>query len=318
MPVASRWPEPSEKRIAAVRSFNRSYTRAAGLITDNLLQTPHSLTEARVIFELGGTSELTLAGLSETLDLDGGYLSRVVKRLESAGLLDKRRSARDGRRQLLSLTSEGLTARATLDRRSADQVRELLAPIGDEQQGRLVEAMAAIEAILDPPEDSRPVVVRGPEPGDLGWITHRHGVLYAREYGWGPGFEALVAEVIAEFAKRHLAAPSDTAAWIAELDGKRAGCVVCMRDDERTARLRLLLVEPFARGNGIGGVLVGECIRFARAAGYAHLVLWTNEPLVHARPIYERAGFELVAEAAHARFGPEVVGQDWRLDLAQA
>ena len=159
------------------------------------------------------------------------------------------------------------------------------------------------------------IVLRAPGPGDLGWVVQRHGALYAGEYGWGAPFEALVADVIADFAREHPTAPEQSAAWIAELDGERAGSVLCMRGDERTARLRLLLVEPFARGRGIGELLVAECVRFARSAGYRRLVLWTNEPLIHARPIYERAGFELVAEVPHSHFGSEIVGQDWELRL---
>lgn len=302
-------------RVEAVRAFNRDYTRAAGLITDHLLDTSHSLTEARVIFELGGKRKLTLSDLRSELGLDAGYLSRVVSRLERQGLLERRRSPHDGRRRLLTLTAQGRRTRGTLDARSAEQVQRLLAPIPDEHQGRLVGAMRTVGEILAPSDRPRRIVLRAPGPGDLGWIVQRHGTLYSREHGWGPGFEALIAEVIADFAKNHPEAPGETAAWIAELDGERAGSVVCMRDDERTARLRLLLVEPFARGQGIGEVLVAECIRFARGAGYEQLVLWTNEPLVHARPIYERAGFELIVAARHSRFGPEVEGQDWRLLL---
>lgn len=304
-----------DRDVAVVRAFNRDYTRWAELITDNLLDTPHTLAEARVIFELGGGAELTAADLVASLHLDAGYLSRIVARLERDGLVQKRRSEVDGRRRLLSLTAAGRRARRTLDERSDEQVLRLLETIPGDRRS-IVEAMGAIAASLAPSERPSRVVLRAPSPGELGWIVHRHGELYWREYGWGASFEALAAKVIADLAEANeQTTPVRTAAWIAELDGQRAGSVVCMRDDDRTARLRLLLVEPAARGHGIGELLVDECIGFARAAGYEHLVLWTNEPLRHARPIYERAGFELVGEAAHTRFGPEIVGQDWRLRL---
>lgn len=302
-------------RVEAVRAFNRDYTRAAGLIAEGLHGTPHSLTEARILWEVGSGGELALAELRVDLGLDAGYLSRVVSRLARRGLLDKQRSPDDGRSQLLSLTAEGRDARAMLDEGAVVKAEELLARIPEDRQAVLVGAMREVRDILTPAEAKRAIVLRSPGPGDLGWIVQRHGELYASEYGWGPGFEALIAEVIADYSANHPKAPSETAAWIAVLDGERAGSVVCMRDDEHTARLRLLLVEPFARGNGIGGLLVDSCIRFSRGAGYRELVLWTNEPLRFARPIYERAGFELTAEKPHSRFGPEVVGQDWRLPL---
>lgn len=303
------------ERVEAVRAFNREYTRAARLITERMHGTPHSLTEARVIWEIGADGELPLAELPRLLDLDAGYLSRVVSRLARRELLEKRRSPDDGRSQILALTEAGREARALLDERAAAQARELLAPIPDDRQAALVEALGRVREIIGPGDRSRRVVLRSPGPGELGWIVHRHGELYWREYGWGPAFETLVAGVAAEFGAGVAAAPERFAGWIAELDGRPAGSVLCMRDDDQTARLRLLLVEPFARGHGIGRLLVDECIRFARRAGYRDLVLWTNEPLTHARPIYERAGFTLDREFTHARFGIEMVGQDMRLPL---
>lgn len=302
-----------DRQIAAVRSFNREYTRAAGLITDNLLETPHSLTEARVLYELG--DEMALGELRERMSLDAGYLSRVVSRLESQGLVRKRRSTKDGRVQLAGLTAEGLRKRAVLDQRSAEQVAELLEPIAEDRRDELVAAMSTISSILVPEGEAvgSAVVLRPPGHGDLGWIVQRHGALYAREYGWGLPFEALVAGVISDFASN--AADPRQGGWIAWLGGIRAGSILCVPDGEETAKLRLLLVEPSARGNGIGGLLVDECIRFAREAGYRELRLWTNAPLTHARPIYEAAGFELVATESHRVFGPEVDGQDWRLEL---
>lgn len=300
------------ERVEAVRAFNRDYTRAAGLLTERLLDTPHSLTEARVIFELDAEREVSMLDLRGLIGLDAGYLSRVVSRLERRGLLSKRRSERDGRVQLLSLTDAGAEHRRTLDLRSAAQVGALLEPISDDRQAALVSAMRTVTAVLDPPAEAR-IELRAPEPGDLGWIVERHGALYAAEYGWGPGFEALVAEVIADFAAR--AAEPGHAAWIATLDGERAGSILCVDGGEGRAKLRLLLVEPFARGHGIGARLVGECVRFARESGYGQLVLWTNDVLAHARPIYESAGFEMTGSEPHRMFGPEVVGQDWGLRL---
>ncbi|MDQ3102930.1 MAG: helix-turn-helix domain-containing GNAT family N-acetyltransferase [Actinomycetota bacterium] len=299
-------------RIEAVRTFNRNYTRAAGLLTERLHDTPHSLTEARILFELGAKRELSMIELRSRIGLDPGYLSRVVSRLERRGLVSKRRSADDGRVQLLSLTADGAADRRILDARSASQVDALLEPIASDRQEELVGAMRTVTGILSPSAEAE-VTLRPPGPGDLGWIVQRHGVLFPREYGWGPGFEALIARVIADFS----AAADDpgNAAWIAELDGERAGSILCVGGGGGAAKLRLLLVEPFARGHGLGAVLVDECISFARAAGYDELVLWTMEVLVHARPIYERAGFELVSTEKHRMFGPELVGQDWRLRL---
>jgi len=303
----------SAETIAAVRDFNRDYTRSAGLITENLLDTPHSLTEARVIYELAADDELGSGELRERVGLDAGYLSRVVTRLEADGLVRKRRSERDGRRQLLTLTPEGALRRRTLDRRSADRVRALLGTLPEDRVDALVSAMGRIQAILDPADVSDPVALGPPGPGDLGWVVERHGFLFNREYGWGAGFETLIAQLVAEFAVR---APQEREeAWIARLKGEPVGSIFCFREDEETARLRLLLVEPHARGRRLGSLLVEECIRFATAARYRHLVLWTMDVLTHARPIYEATGFELVDSEPHRMFGPEVVGQTWRLEL---
>ena len=305
----------AESRVAAVREFNRRYTRSAGLITDNLLGTPHTLTEARVLYELGPEAELSLGEVRERIGLDPGYLSRVVTRLEAGGMVSKRRSSRDGRRQILALTPEGARHRAMLDGRSAEQARGLLERVGEEGAGELVAAMRTISGILHAgPGEPEPIVLRAPEPGDLGWIVQRHGALYAREYGWGRAFEALVAAVVADFARAE-DPPDRAAAWIAELGGERAGSVLCVPAGDRVAKLRLLLVEPAARGRGIGSALVGACVRFARAAGYEELTLWTNDVLTHARPIYEAAGFALTDSEPHRMFGPPAVGQKWRLRL---
>jgi DNA-binding MarR family transcriptional regulator/GNAT superfamily N-acetyltransferase len=305
---------PRPSHAEAIRAFNRDYTRAAGLISEGLHETPYSLTEARVLWEVGAGEPVSIAELRGTLRLDQGYLSRVVTRLERRGLLAKQPSPEDARVRLLTLTEEGVQARGLLDRRAAEQAEKLVAGIDPGRRDDLVGAMAEVTGILSG-DAARQVVLRHPRPGDLGWVVERHGALYAAEYGWGAPFEALCARVIADFAAEHPGDPAGTAAWIAELDGRRAGSVLCMRDDDETARLRLLLVEPFARGHRIGTLLVDECIRFARTAGYRRLVLWTNEPLRYARPIYERAGFRLVATRRHTDFGPEVEGQDWELEL---
>lgn len=300
------------QHVEAVRAFNRDYTRVAGLLTENLLDTPHSLSEARVIFELDAVAELPMGDLRAGIGLDAGYLSRLVSRLERNGLLRKRRSERDGRVQLLSLTAAGADRRATLDARSAEQVATLLEPITDERRDELVGAMRVVARALgtEPPAK---VAVRPLQGGDLGWILQRHGVLFPREYGWGPGFEALIAQVVAEFVTAR--DESGNGGWIAELGGERVGSILCVRVDGSTAKLRLLLVEPSARGRGVGTLLVEECIAFARAAGYEELVLWTMDVLTHARQIYERAGFELIDSEPHTMFGPRLIGQTWRLEL---
>lgn len=306
----------TRRRVEAVRSFNRLYTSSAGLITDNLLDTPHTLTEARVLFELDDDGELPAGELSARVGLDPGYLSRVASRLEGEGLLRRRRCPDDARRQLLSLTDAGARRRSILDRRSAESVRRLLDPLPEERAEELVGAMRTIGEILSPAPGHDGIVLRPPRPGDLGWVVQRHGELYAREYGWNRSFEALVAGVIASFGES--ADPARNAAWIAELNGRRVGSILCVAENERTAKLRLLLVEPQARGRGIGRLLVAACVDFARDAGFEELTLWTNDVLTHARPIYEAAGFELSDSEPHRMFGPEVVGQTWRLALVPA
>lgn len=300
-------------QVEAVRAFNRDYTRVAGLLGDGLLGTPHSLTEARVLFELDAEDELSMMDLRAAIELDAGYLSRVVSRLGRRGFVRKRRSPDDGRVQLLSLSPQGAEARRMLDRRASAQAAELLEPVPRVHRTDLVEGMRTVTTVLRPP-GSGEVALRAPEPGDLGWIVQRHGVLFPDEYGWGPGFEALIARVIAGYADA--AEEPGHAAWIATLGGQRAGSILCVgAGDGSTAKLRLLLVEPWARGHGIGARLVDECIAFARSSGYEDLVLWTMEVLVHARPIYERAGFEMIDSEPHRLFGPELVGQTWRLRL---
>ncbi len=301
-------------RVTSVRAFNRAYTATMGLLREGLLESPYSLTEARVLFELAGRDATDAGDLRERLGIDAGYLSRLLTRLETAGVVAREPAPHDARRRLVRLTDDGRAAAATLDERSAHDVQRLLVGLSDGDQHRLVGAMEAIRALLAPaPAADGTLVLRGPRPGDLGWIVQRHGAVYAEQFGWDVRFEALVARVVADFANGH--DPRAEAAWIAELDGAPAGCVLCVRCDDATAQLRLLLVEPPARGRGLGARLVDECLRFARAAGYARMVLWTNDVLTSARRIYEAAGFELVDAAPHREFGPEVVGQHWARDL---
>jgi len=300
-------------RVTAVREFNRFYTGLLGLLREGLLDTPYSLTEARIIFELARSDQADVVELRRVLDIDAGYLSRLLARFEADGLVARRRSASDERRQVISLTGQGRTAFALLDDFSASQIRALLSGCGEEEQRRITEAMAYVQRVLSGSRHSPAVGLRQPGPGDLGWVVHRHGLLYATEYGWDETFEALVARIVADYAAGHDRRRERV--WIAEADGQPAGCVFCVRKDDETAQLRLLLVEPAARGLGLGGQLVGECISFARTAGYSQLVLWTNDVLTAARRIYERAGFQLTGQEKHHSFGHDLVGQTWRLAL---
>jgi DNA-binding MarR family transcriptional regulator/GNAT superfamily N-acetyltransferase len=305
---------PSDDEIAAVREFNRFYTSVLGLLREGLLDTPYSLTEARIIFELARQDEVEVAAIRRWLDLDPGYLSRMLARFEADGLVRKARSPGDGRRQVIGLTPAGRAVFAKLDALSSDQVRALLSPIPAGRRSRLTAAMAGIREVLENAAPAATVVLRPPAPGDLGWVVQRNGALYAAEYGWDETYEALVARIVADYAARGDRAGE--AAWIAELRGEPVGCVFCMRKTGQTAQLRLLLVEPSARGMGIGERLVTECLAFARRAGYREIVLWTNDVLDAARRIYQRAGFELVRSGPHHSFGHDLVGQDWRLALA--
>jgi DNA-binding MarR family transcriptional regulator/GNAT superfamily N-acetyltransferase len=305
------------ERVAAVRSFSRFFTTVIGALDEGLLRSPYSLTEARVIFELAQAEVTEVVALRRTLGLDAGYLSRMLARFEADGLVTREKSGVDARRQTVRLTQGGRTVFRLLDDRSSEQVSLLLAPVPDADQQRVVAAMSTIESALASRSGGSHVTLRGLRPGDLGWVVHRHGVLYADEYGWDETFEGLVAQIVADYVDR--LDPHRENAWIAELDGEPVGCVFCVRgDDEGTAKLRLLLVEPSARGHGIGYRLVDECVRFARDAGYQAVTLWTNDVLVAARRIYQRAGFVLVHEERHHSFGQDLVGQYWRLGLSNS
>lgn len=304
----------SAPHIAAVRAFSRFYTNVIGVLEEGLLDTPYSVTEARILYEIAQREQTEVAALRRELGVDAGYMSRITARFETDGLITRERSSVDARRQSLRLTERGRAVFATLDQRSAGQVAQMLDDVSEDDRQRLVAAMATIHQILGRDRvGPRMVVLRAPRAGDYGWVISRHGALYASEYGWDETFEALVAEIVAGYLQTH--APGREAAWIAEIDGERVGCVFCVAKDATTAQLRLLLVEPSARGLGVGTRLVDECLRFATHAGYGTLTLWTNDVLTSARRIYETAGFELTEEEAHHSFGQELVGQYWTCTL---
>lgn len=301
--------------VERIRAFNRRWTEVIGLLDAGLLETPYSLPEARVIFELGrrGDDEpWEQIELRHRLRMDPSYLTRIIAQLQRAGLVITHRSDVDRRHVRLALTPTGRTAFTDLDRRSAAQISTLLEPLTDHDRRRVGLAIDTIERILDG-DRQRLVTVRGLDSGDLGWVVQRHGEIYRAEYGWDLSFEALVAEIVATYMSHHR--PGREQAWIAEVDGSRAGCVFCCQRDDDTAQLRILLVEPSARGLGIGRRLVGECIDFARVARYRKIMLWTNHVLVSARRIYEAAGFELVEQEPHRSFGHDLIGQNWELVL---
>ena len=301
----------SAAQVERFRAFNRFHTSLVGALDEHLLDSPFTLTEARVLFELGRDAPLEIRELRARSGLDAGYLSRILASFEDRGLVTRERSGADARAVVVTLTPDGRTAYRALDRRSAVENAALLGRLAPADRERLVRAAEEIEALLS--DRAGTVSIRDAGTGDFGWLVERHGVLYADEHGWDVTFEGLVAEIAGSFARGH--DPARERAWIAELDGRRAGCILCVREDDETAKLRVLLVEPWARGHGIGARLVDECIAFARAAGYRRLVLWTNDVLTAARRIYERAGFRLVDEGAHRAFGHDLVEQTWSLEL---
>ncbi|HEX7063898.1 MAG TPA: bifunctional helix-turn-helix transcriptional regulator/GNAT family N-acetyltransferase, partial [Bacillales bacterium] len=282
------------------------------VLREGLLHTPYSLTESRIIFELANRETVTPSELMNELELDAGYLSRIVTRLESKGLLEKTRSEVDRRQRLLRLTSEGREAFEMLDKRSSHEIAAMLDRLPEKDQQSLLKAMKTIEDVFTD-KAAESYVIRPPEPGDMGWVTHRHGVLYANEYGWDERFEALVAQIVADFVNNYN--PKRERCWIAEMDGEIAGSVFVAQQSDKVAKLRLLFVEPKARGLGLGTRLVEECIRFSRRSGYEKLILWTNSVLVAARNTYEKLGFELVEEEEHHSFGHDLVGEIWELTL---
>ncbi|HTU57309.1 MAG TPA: bifunctional helix-turn-helix transcriptional regulator/GNAT family N-acetyltransferase [Polyangiales bacterium] len=303
--------------VDRVRQFNRFYTRHVGLLQKHFLGTPFTLTESRVLFELAHADGLTATQLGKALDLDNGYLSRLLQNFEQRGLLGRKPSNEDGRSSVLSITRKGREAFALLERRQRDEVAAMLSELSDDAQERLAGAMRTIEETLQGPRaDRAPYLLRTTlRPGDIGWVIARHGTLYAREYGWDESFEAFVAEICSRFVAKFN--PKRERCWIAERDGTNAGCVFLVEKSKTVAQLRMLLVDPSARGLGIGKRLVEECVAFARSCGcgYRKMTLWTNDILHTARHLYEDAGFTLTKEERHHSFGHDLVGQVWDLEL---
>lgn len=302
-------------RVAAVRRFSRFYTRQIGLLHEGFLTSGLSLTEGRVIYELGQRRAWHAAALAAELELDAGYLSRLLKGFEEKDWIERRPSETDGRQSVIYLTEAGHAVFAEIDGRSRAEVSAMLTRLPEADQGRLVQALATAERLLDGRRAEQPatIVLRPPRAGDMGWVVHRHGVLYAQEYGWDETFEALVAEIVAGFIRNFDA--KRERCWIAEQDGGVVGAVFLVRDSDEVAKLRLLYVEPAARGAGIGRRLVEECVRFARETGYRRVTLWTNDVLTAARRIYQAAGFRLVKAEPHHNFGHDLVGENWELAL---
>ncbi|RSN04675.1 MarR family transcriptional regulator [Streptomyces sp. WAC 01325] len=300
-----------------IRAFNRFYTNVIGALDySRHLYAPYTLTESRVLYELAHSPRTDAADLRTELSLDAGYLSRILNKFEQDGLIERTASRHDPRRRSVTLTARGRETGKLLEERASESVGSLLSTVPAAERPRLAEAMTTVRTILSEgrPPRREDVLLREPGPGDLGWIVQRNAALYAAEYGWNADYEGLVARIVADFAEDH--DPHLERVWIAELDGRPVGCVMCVRDEApATARLRLLLVEPDARGLGIGDRLVTAVVDFARGVGYRDLVLWTNDVLSSARRIYQRHGFVLAAEKPHRSFGKDLTGQDWRLDL---
>jgi DNA-binding MarR family transcriptional regulator/GNAT superfamily N-acetyltransferase len=299
-------------RVEAVRRFNRFYTRRIGALRGGLLGSAHPLPEARLLYELGRRGPCTATEIGKDLELDAGYLSRLVQSLKRRNLVQAKPCAEDARASLLSLSADGRKAFSLLDTRSREEVSAMLDALPASDQARLVGAMQTVESLLGH-EKSPEIVLRAHRPGDMGWVVHRHGALYAQEYGWDERFEGLVAGIVARFVARF--DPARERCWIAELDGEPVGSVLVVQAGKSTAKLRLLLIEPRARGRGLGKRLVHECIAFARAKGYRRLVLWTQSNLSAARALYQGCGFVLKKTEKHASFGVKLTGEYWELGL---
>ncbi|MCL8012877.1 helix-turn-helix domain-containing GNAT family N-acetyltransferase [Streptomyces sp. AS02] len=300
-----------------IRAFNRFYTNVIGALDySRHLYAPYTLTESRVLYELAHSPRTDAADLRAELSLDAGYLSRILNKFEQDGLIERTPSRHDPRRRRVTLTARGRETGKLLEERANESVGSLLSTVPADERPRLAEALTTVRTILSHgrPPRREDVLLREPGAGDLGWIVQRNAALYAAEYGFNADYEGLVARIVADFAEDH--DPHLERVWIAELDGRPVGCVMCVRDEApATARLRLLLVEPDARGLGIGDRLVAAVVDFARGVGYRELVLWTNDVLAAARRVYQRHGFVLVTEKPHRSFGQDLNGQDWRLDL---
>ena len=309
-------PDNFSRNVESIRHFNRFYTKKIGVITDQYLDSPFSLTEARVLYELAHQAKSTASILKNELGLDAGYLSRILKSFIKHGLVEKCISPNDGRQNLLSLTEQGQKEFANLNSRSQVGIESLLENILDTDQTRVIKAMQTIENLLGKtPEinDPSPYFLRRPGPGDMSWVVKRHGELYSEEYGWDEHFEALVAEIVAQFVQQF--DNKRERCWIAEKNGVNIGCVFLVKKTETVAKLRLLLVDPRARGLGVGSRLIDECIRYAKECGYEKMVLWTNSNLLAARHLYLKAGFKLVEQEPHHSYGHDLVGENWELDL---
>ncbi len=303
-----------DERVDAVRSFTRFYTRKTGVLHEMLLDSSFGLTEARVIYELANRQQISAKQLAVDLGLDPGYVSRVLKKFENRKLISRIISPQDRRQQLIVLTAKGHEEFNELNRRSAKLFGAMLKTLGADEQTRLLDAMNTIKCLLDETETApAPYLLRPHQPGDMGWIIQIHGRFYGEEYGWDKTFEALVAKIASDFLTNF--DPGSECCWIAEKDGCSVGSAMVVRADEQTAKLRLVIVDPRARGGGIGRRLVEECIRFARQAGYHRMTLWTQDNLRAAIAIYKKSGFQLVKEETHHSFGKDLVGQFWRLDL---
>jgi len=307
----------TEAQIRAIRRFSRFYSARIGMLEEGLLSSPFGLTEARVLYELAHREAPRAAVLARELGLDPGYLSRILKRFAARSLVRCGPSAADRRQSDLRLTEAGRAAFAPLDEGSRAQVALMLAPLGPGERERLIEALATVERLLRAASPAEPpALLRPPRPGDMGWVVERHGALYALEHGFDTRFEALVAEIVAAFLKG--CDPERERCWIAERDGNRLGSAFLVRHDVTTAKLRLLLVEPEARGQRLGDRLITECEGFARQAGHRRITLWTNDVLTAARRLYEKRGYRLVTREPHAMFGPAMIGETWELDLDRA
>jgi DNA-binding MarR family transcriptional regulator/GNAT superfamily N-acetyltransferase len=309
-------PVPSHNVIDSIRRFNRFYTRQIGVLNAGFLDSPYSLTEVRILYELSSGSSSTVTELSRNLGIDLGYVSRIVSAFTRKGLITRKKSSRDGRAMTVTLSTKGRSVFRDLDRRQQQQIELLLKPVSPADQQTLLGALDSVEHLLGGHDSPRAnaVTLRDRRPGDIGWIIHRQAVLYHQEYGWSEQYEAVISEILARFIQNF--DPKCERSWIAERDKRIVGSIFCVRKSRTVAQLRLLYVEPSARGLGVGTQLVNECILFARAKGYRKLVLWTNSVLHSARRIYEAAGFKLIHEEAHDSFGKQRLhAQTWELSL---
>jgi len=305
-----------DPRVAAVRRFNRFYTRQIGVLRKTFLGSPYSLTEARVLYEIANDHATTASEIGRKLDLDAGYLSRTLRAFEKRGLIVRKRSARDTRQSHLALSLRGRRAFAPLEKRSQHDAKAMLGKLAVANRARLIGAMHTIETLLAGEisiKRRRRYTLRAPIPGDFGWVIRRHAELYGQEYGWKAPFEALCAQIVADCVNKN--DHNRERCWIAEIDGENVGCVFLAKESATVARIRLLLVDPTARGLGLGTRLVDECIRFARRARYKEITLWTHRVLASARHIYQKAGFKLVRSERHRNWGPPVVSEHWDLEL---